>query len=40
MQDIMAGSLFFPEETRENILLLMHSIRENGQITTNIDPGR
>ena len=38
MQDIMAGSLFFPEETKENILLLMHSIRENGQIVTNIDP--
>ena len=39
MQDIMSGALFFPEETKENILLLMHSVRENGQIVANIDPG-
>lgn len=39
MQDIMSGTLFFPEETRENILLLMHSIRQTGQITYSIDPG-
>lgn len=38
MQDIMSGAVLFPEETRENILLLMHSVRSNGQITTNIDP--
>lgn len=38
MQDIMSGAVLFPQETKENILLLMHSIRENGQITTNIDP--
>ena len=38
MQDIMSGAVLFPAETRENIMLLMHSIRENGQITTNIDP--
>ncbi len=39
MQDIMSGALFFPEETRENILLLMRSIRKNGQVTLSIDPG-
>ena len=38
MQDIMSGAVLFPQETKENILLLMHSIRENGQITTSIDP--
>ena len=38
MQDIMSGALFFPEETRENILLLMHSVRGNGQIVAKIDP--
>lgn len=38
MQDIMSGAVLFPKETKENILLLMHSIRSNGQITTNIDP--
>ena len=38
MQDIMSGAVFFPAETRENIMLLMHSVRSNGQITTNIDP--
>ena len=39
MQDIMSGAVFFPEETRENIMLLMHSIRHTGQITYSIDPG-
>lgn len=39
MQDIMSGALFFPEETKKNILLLVHSIRENGQIVKHIDPG-
>lgn len=34
----MSGTLFFPEETKENILLLMHSIRGNGQIVKHIDP--
>ncbi len=38
MQDIMSGSLFFPGETRENILLLMHSVRADGRIVLNIDP--
>ncbi len=38
MQDIMSGAVLFPEETKENIMLLMHSVRSNGQITTNIDP--
>ena len=38
MQDIMSGAVLFPAETRENIMLLMHSVRSNGQITTNIDP--
>lgn len=38
MQDIMSGAVFFPQETRENILLLMHSVRTDGKITTNIDP--
>ncbi|MGN0866313.1 MAG: GH36-type glycosyl hydrolase domain-containing protein [Oligosphaeraceae bacterium] len=38
MQDIMSGALFFPEETRENILLLMRSIRKSGQATHFIDP--
>lgn len=38
MQDIMSGILFFPEETRDNILLLMRSIRRSGQCTRNIDP--
>lgn len=38
MQDIMSGALFFPQETRDNILLLMHSVRSDGRITTNIDP--
>lgn len=38
MQDIMSGALFFPGETRENILLLMHSVRGDGRIVYNIDP--
>ncbi|MBO5922902.1 MAG: hypothetical protein J6Q81_00175, partial [Lentisphaeria bacterium] len=37
MQDIMSGVTFFPEETREKILILMHSVRANGQLVKHID---
>jgi N,N'-diacetylchitobiose phosphorylase len=38
MQDIMPGTMFYPEETRELILILMRSITASGRVVTGIDP--
>lgn len=38
MQDIMPGTMFYPEETKKLILILMRSITSSGRIVTGIDP--
>ena len=38
MQDIMPGTLLFPEETKDVILTLMRSITASGRVVTEIDP--
>jgi cellobiose phosphorylase len=38
MQDIMPGTLLFPDETRDIIMFLMRSITASGRVVTDIDP--
>ncbi len=38
MQDIMPGSLLYPRETRETMLVLMRSVTASGRIVTSLDP--
>ena len=38
MQDIMPGTLFWPDETRQMMMTLLRSITVSGRVVTSIDP--
>lgn len=38
MQDIMPGTLFYPDETRDMMKILLRSITVSGRVVTSIDP--